>query len=115
MIRREIHFFLLTGENGEDFRLLGTTESPNNQIAKATKLLREQYKELFNLEYLAKEVNMSQTSFYRHFNRITGMSPLQFQKRLRLYEAQRLMVMEGKNAEAAAYEVGCLFTHHKQP
>jgi AraC-like DNA-binding protein len=49
---------------------------------------------------------MSPTSFCRHFNRITGMSPLQFQKRLRLYEAQRLLLTEGKTAETAAYEVG---------
>ena len=49
---------------------------------------------------------MFQPSFYRHFSRITGMSPLQFQKQLRLYEAQRLMLMENTSAETAAYEVG---------
>jgi AraC-like DNA-binding protein len=49
---------------------------------------------------------MSTTSFCRHFSRITGLSPLRFQKRLRLYEAQRLMISGGKSAEAAAYTVG---------
>jgi AraC-like DNA-binding protein len=106
MIMREIHYYLLTGPGGGDFRLLGTAESPNNQIARAVSWLREHYRELFNLAELAGQVNMSQTSFCRHFSRITGMSPLQFQKRLRLYEAQRLMLTEDKSAEAAAYKVG---------
>jgi AraC-like DNA-binding protein len=106
MIMREIHYYLLTGPEGEDFRLLGTAESPNNQIARAVGWLREHYRELFSLAELATQVNMSQPSLCRHFSRITGTSPLRFQKRLRLYEAQRLMLTEGKSAETAAYEVG---------
>jgi transcriptional regulator GlxA family with amidase domain len=85
---------------------LGTAENPNNQIARTVSWLREHYRELFSLEELAVQVNMSQPSLCRHFSRITGTSPLQFQKRLRLYEAQRLMLTEGKSAEMAAYEVG---------
>ncbi|MDR1230594.1 MAG: AraC family transcriptional regulator, partial [Spirochaetaceae bacterium] len=106
MIMREIHYYLLTGSEGEDFRLLGTAESPNNQIARAVSWLRGHFRELFSLAELADQVNMSQPSLCRHFSRITGTSPLQFQKRLRLYEAQRLMLTEDKSAEAAAYEVG---------
>jgi AraC-like DNA-binding protein len=106
MIIREIHYYLLSGPEGEDFRLLGTAESPNNQIARAVSWIREHYRELFNFAELAAQVNMSQPSLYRHFSRITGISPLQFQKRLRLYEAQRLMLAEDKSAETAAYEVG---------
>ncbi|MDR1250746.1 MAG: AraC family transcriptional regulator [Treponema sp.] len=106
MIIHEIHYFLLIGPEGEDFRLLGTEGSPNNQIARAVGWLRNHYRELFSLAELAGQVNMSRTSFCRHFSRITGMSPLQFQKRLRLYEAQRLMLTEHKSAETAAYEVG---------
>jgi AraC-like DNA-binding protein len=106
MIMREIHYYLLTGPEGDDFRLLGTHETPNSQIARAIEWLREHYKELFNLTKLAEQINMSPTSFCRHFSRITGMSPLRFQKRLRLYEAQRLLLTEGKTAEMAAYEVG---------
>ncbi|MDR0584488.1 MAG: AraC family transcriptional regulator [Treponema sp.] len=68
--------------------------------------LREHYRELFSLAELAAQVNMSQPSLCRHFSRITGMSPLQFQKKLRLYEAQRLMFTEDKSAETAAHEVG---------
>ena len=106
MIMREIHYYLLSGPEGEDFRLLGTAENPNNQIARAVSWLREHYRELFSLAELAAQVNMSQPSLCRHFSRITGTSPLQFQKRLRLYEAQRLMLTEDKSAETAAYEVG---------
>jgi AraC-like DNA-binding protein len=106
MIMREIHYYLLTSPEGEDFRLLGTTESPNNQIARAVGWLREHFRELFDLAGLASHVNMSQPSLCRHFSRMTGTSPLQFQKRLRLYEAQRLMLTEDKSAETAAYEVG---------
>jgi AraC-like DNA-binding protein len=106
MIMREIHYYLLTGQGGEDFRLLGTVESPNNQIARAVSWLRSHYQDAFNLTELAGQVNMSQSSFCRHFSRITGMSPLQFQKRLRLYEAQRLMLTEDASAETAAFTVG---------
>jgi AraC-like DNA-binding protein len=106
MTMREIHYYLLAGPEGENFRLLGTAESPNNQIARAVSWLREHYRELFSLAALAAQVNMSQPSLCRHFSRITGTSPLQFQKRLRLYEAQRLMLAEDKSAETAAYEVG---------
>jgi AraC-like DNA-binding protein len=106
MIIREIHYYLLTGPEGEDFRLLGTAAHPHNQIARALDWLRSHYREPFNLAELAGRFDMSTTSFCRHFSRITGLSPLRFQKRLRLYEAQRLMISGGMGAEAAAYEVG---------
>ncbi|MDR2478259.1 MAG: AraC family transcriptional regulator [Treponema sp.] len=67
---------------GEDFRLLGTASHPHSQIARALDWLRSHYRGPFNLAELAGRVNMSTTSLYRHFSRITGMSPLRFQKRL---------------------------------
>jgi AraC-like DNA-binding protein len=106
LIIREIHFLLLAGPEGEFFRMLGTHQTPNHRIALAVSWLRSHFEEPFSLTELASHVYMSRTSFCRHFSRITGMSPLQFQKRLRLYEAQRLMMVEDKSAEAAAYEVG---------
>jgi AraC-like DNA-binding protein len=106
MIMREIHYYLLSGPEGEDFRLLGTAESPNNQIARAVSWIRKHYRDAFNLAELAAQVGMSRPSFCRHFSRFTGMSPIQFQKKLRLYEAQRLMLTEDKSAETAAFEVG---------
>jgi AraC-like DNA-binding protein len=106
MIIREIHYYLLIGSQGEDFRLLGTLETSNNRIARAISWLRENYKTQVHMDVLAAQVDMSVPSFSRHFKRLTGMSPLQFQKRLRLYEAQMLMFSEDKNAEAAAFAVG---------
>jgi AraC-like DNA-binding protein len=106
MIIREIHYYLLIGSQGEDFRLLGTIETFNNRIARAISWLRENYKAKVHLDALAAQVEMSVPSFSRHFKRLTGMSPLQFQKRLRLYEAQLLMFSENKNAETVAFMVG---------
>jgi AraC-like DNA-binding protein len=106
MIMREIHYYLLSGPEGEDFRLLGTAGSPDNQIARAVSWLRNHYRDAFNLAELAAQVSMSKPSFCRHFSRITSMSPLQFQKKLRLYEAQRLLLTENKTAEATAFDVG---------
>jgi AraC-like DNA-binding protein len=106
MIIREIHYLLLTGPEGEDFRLLGMYDKPSNQIARSISWLRENYREAFSVNGLAAQVNMSVTSFCRHFSRITGTTPIQYQKRLRLYEAQRLIFTEDRTAEAAAYEVG---------
>jgi AraC-like DNA-binding protein len=106
MIIRETHYYLLTGPQGEDFRLLGTPDTPNNRIARAISWLRQNYRESIKVAALAAQVNMSLPSFNRHFKQITGMSPIQFQKRLRLYEAQRLMLAEDKNAEMVAFEVG---------
>jgi AraC-like DNA-binding protein len=106
MIIREIHYYLLTGPQGEDFRLLGTPETPSNRIARAVSWLRENYRKPIQIKALAAQVNMSIPSFGRHFKQITGMSPLQFQKRLRIYEAQRLMLTEDKSAETVAYAVG---------
>ncbi|MDR2522715.1 MAG: AraC family transcriptional regulator [Synergistaceae bacterium] len=106
MIIREIHYYLLIGPQGEDFRLLGTLETSSNRIAWAVSWLRENYKERIHINALAAQVNMTVPSFSRHFKRFTGMSPLQFQKRLRLYEAQLLMLSENKNAEATAFAVG---------
>ena len=106
MITREIHYYLLLGPEGEDFRLLGTSAHPRNQIARAVDWLRSHYRRSFCLVELAGLVNMSKTSFCRHFSRITGLSPLRFQKRPRLYEARRLIFFEGKSAEEAGYDVG---------
>jgi transcriptional regulator GlxA family with amidase domain len=75
MIMREIHYYLLTGPEGEDFRLLGTAENPNNQIARAVGWLREHYRELFSLAELAAQVNMSQPSFEVGYD-----SPTQFNR-----------------------------------
>lgn len=106
MLIREIHYFLLESPEGDYFRLLGTGQTANNQIARVVSWLRAHYPEPFSLEELAEQATMSRASLCRHFSRITGMSPLQFQKRLRLCEARRMMLTEDTSAETVAFAVG---------
>ena len=75
-------------------------------MTQAVAWLRTNYRTAFTIEELADRVHMSVSSFHRHFKSVTSMSPLQYQKRLRLGEAQRLMLAEGKDVAAAAYAVG---------
>lgn len=77
-----------------------------NRIAQAISWLRDNYRKSFSIDEIAKQVHMAPSSFHRHFRRITTLSSLQFQKRLRLYEAERLMLLENKDAITAALEVG---------
>ncbi|HJA08747.1 MAG TPA: AraC family transcriptional regulator [Candidatus Mailhella merdigallinarum] len=106
MILREIHYYLLCGNQGRCLRLFSTTGTQANQIAEAISWLREHYADSINMEELARRVNMASSTFNRHFRQVTSLSPLQFQKRLRLYEAERLMLQEGKDAGTAALMVG---------
>jgi AraC-like DNA-binding protein len=106
MILREIHFYLLTGPQGGCLRIFNTMGTQAHQIARAISWLREHYTEPLHIETLARQVNMASSTFNRHFKQVTSLSPLQFQKRLRLYEAERLMLQEGKNSSTVALEVG---------
>ncbi len=106
LILREIHFYLLSGNQGECLRLFNTSGTQASQIAQAVAWLREHYTSPLRMEELARQVNMAPSTFNRHFKEITSLSPLQFQKRLRLYEAERLMLIEGKDAGTAALSVG---------
>jgi AraC-like DNA-binding protein len=102
LVIREIHYHALAGPLGGG--LLPFTQ--NNQIAQAIGWLRENYREPLRVAALAGRVSMAETTFNRHFHKLTGFSPLQFQKRLRLYEARRLILTEDKSAGMAAFEVG---------
>lgn len=103
---RELHYWLLAGRHGDAIRRLGWREGHVNRIARAVKLLREGYAQPLPVERLAAEAGMSPSAFHQHFKRITSLSPLQFQKRLRLIEARRLMHAQGASASSAAYAVG---------
>lgn len=87
LILREIHFYLLSGSQGGCLRLFNTQGTQANTIARAVSWLRENYALPFRMEELARRVNMAPSTFNRHFRQVTSLSPLQFQKRLRLYEA----------------------------
>lgn len=106
MILREIHFHLLAGSQGDCLRLFSTGGSQAGQIARAISWLRDNYARPLHIEDLARRVNMATSTFHRHFRQVTSLSPLQFQKRLRLYEAERLMLLEGRDAGTAALTVG---------
>jgi len=106
MIIREIHYRLLVGPQGQQLRKLNTLGTQSNQIAQAISWLRHNYKEPLQVEKLAQQVNMATSTFHRHFKEVTTLSPLQFHKRLRLYEAQRLMLAEKENATSACLAVG---------
>ncbi len=106
VIIQEIYYMLLTSPLGANLRRLNMPGSPNNHIALAISWLRENYRKPLRVEELAKQVHMATSTFHRHFKDVTGLSPLQFHKRLRLYEAQRLMLFENETASSAGLAVG---------
>ncbi len=106
LIVREIHYRLLIGPQGPQLRLVNTLGSQSNQVARAIDWLKENYKKPLQVDELAQRVNMATSTFPRHFRSVTTLSPLQYQKYLRLYEAQRLMMVEKADALNASLEVG---------
>ena len=106
LIRQEIHYRLLTSPFGNQLRLLNSFGSQSGHIAQAIAWLRENYKMPLHVEDLADRLNMATSTFHKHFKDVTTVSPLQYQKRLRLAEAQRLMLSEGHDATQAAFAVG---------
>ena len=105
-IMRELHYWLLTGPHGSDLRALCDPASHANRLAAAIAILRAEYRTRISVERLATESGMSLTAFHTHFKRMLSLSPGQYQKRLRLIEARRLMLDEGASASSAAFEVG---------
>lgn len=106
LICQEIHYRLLATPFGNQLRLLNTLGSASNQINQAILWLRENYKAALYVEELAGRVHMAPSTFHKHFKEITALSPLQYQKRLRLDEAQRLMLADNYDVVQAAYAVG---------
>ena len=103
---REMHYWLLAGRHGDAIRKLGWPDGHVHRVARAVKLLRRDYAAPISVERLAAEAGMSASAFHQHFKAITSLSPLQFQKQLRLIEARRLMQSQGASASRAAYAVG---------
>ncbi len=106
LILREIHYRALTGELGARLRELCVVDSQIQRIARAIDVLRTRFAEGFSVEELASIAHMSPSSFHHRFKEVTAVSPMQFQKQLRLHEARRLMLTEGLEASAAAHRVG---------
>jgi AraC-like DNA-binding protein len=103
---REIWYRLLRSEMGPRLRELTEADGPVQRINRAIELLRQRYAEPIRIEELASIAHMSPSTFHARFKGVTSMSPLQFQKQLRLHEARRLMISEGLEAAAAGYRVG---------
>ena len=106
LIKREIIYRLLMGEQGNRLRHIAVLGGYTYDIARAVERLRKDFNEPIKIENIAREMGMSVSGFHHHFKSVTAMSPLQFQKQLRLQEARRLMLGENLDATSAAYRVG---------
>ena len=106
LIEQEILYRLLTGPCGPVLSRIAQTDSPGNRIAKAVAWLRENYTEQLRIEDLSSRVGMSTSSLHHHFSAVTAMTPLEYQKRLRLQEARRLMWIDRLDVGSAGYRVG---------
>jgi AraC-like DNA-binding protein len=106
LIQREIVYRLLVGDQGARLRQMASARSESHQIARAIDWLKTHFTEALRIEELATEINMSTSTFHHHFRALTAMSPLQYQKWLRLTEARRLMLTKRSDAATAALQVG---------
>ncbi|MCB4805850.1 AraC family transcriptional regulator [Methylobacterium brachiatum] len=103
---RELHYWLMLGRHGPAMRALGWPGGHAEHVARAVAVLRTEYAQPLSIARLAAVAGMSPSSFHLHFRGVTSLSPIQFQKQLRLIEARRLMLAEGFGAGRAAYAVG---------
>ncbi|MER8612662.1 AraC family transcriptional regulator [Mesorhizobium sp. M0435] len=103
---RELHFWLLSGRHGGAIRSLGVAESHAQRVARAVGLIRANFARPLRVERLAGAAGMSASSFHEHFRAITSLTPLQFQKQVRMIEARRMMLANGEVISNAAYAVG---------
>ena len=106
LVLREITYRVLSGPQGSRLWQLASAGAPAQRIARAIRWLKDHFADPLRIESLAKHVRMSPSAFHLHFKSVTAMSPLQYQKRLRLHEGRRLMLSEGIDAAEAAFRVG---------
>lgn len=106
LIIKEIHYRLLAGPFGRRLRDICTQGTADNQISRAVGWLRDNFDQALSVDELARQANMAVSTFHKHFKEITALSPLQYQKRLRLEEARRLMLSLDYDASRASQTVG---------
>ena len=106
LIEQEILYRILTGPAGAQLINIAIADSHGNRIARAIAWLKENFAGTLRIEELAEHVGMSASSFHHHFKSITAMTPVQYQKHLRLHEARRLMLVEGLDVGNAGHRVG---------
>jgi AraC-like DNA-binding protein len=108
LARREITYRLLIGPQGARLRQLVAGDDQGQRITRTLRWLKAHYAEAMTVDALAELAGMSPSALHRHFRAVAGMSPLQYQKHLRLHEARRLMLSEALNADQACFRVGYL-------
>ncbi|AZF11150.1 Transcriptional regulator, AraC family [Pseudomonas sp. R2-37-08W] len=106
LIQREIHYRLLKSDQAGRLRQICSVDGQGYRIAKAIDWLKLNFDSALRVEELAARVQMSAATFHHHFRQLTSMSPLQYQKWLRLNEARRLMLNEHQDVSSAAFKVG---------
>ena len=106
MILREILYWLVVGPHGGDLVKTVLANVHGQRVLGAVHVLRERFSQPMKVSDLAKVANLSPSAFHRQFKELTSMTPLQYQKQLRLLEARRLLVSDLVNVETAAFEVG---------
>jgi len=106
VIQKEIIYRLLVGDQGARLRQIAAAGSQSHQIARAIEWLKGNFNQPLRIDDLAAQARMSSSTFHHHFRSMTALSPLQFQKQLRLQEARRLMLAERLDAATAAFQVG---------
>lgn len=106
LLVQEIHLHLLMGPYGGLLKSINTHGTQSHQIYRATQWLREHFEQSLDVEQLAQMTHMAPSTFRKHFKAVTTMTPTDYHKHLRLYEAQRLMLEQGSEATTACYQVG---------
>ncbi|MBV4505922.1 AraC family transcriptional regulator [Pseudomonas sp. BW13M1] len=106
LVRRELMYRVLRGPQGWRLCEIALSSSQTHRVCQAIAWLNRHYQEPLRIEDLAREVNLSTSTLHHRFKAVTSMSPLQYQKQLRLQEARRLMLNDGLEAAVAGYRVG---------
>lgn len=106
LIIKEILFILLNGDSGKYLKAFVMKGTMNNKIAKAINEIKENYAETLKIKKLAQQIDMSESSLYHNFKTITSMSPLQFQKKIRLEEAKQMLLKQNIAINEVAFKVG---------
>ncbi len=106
LVEREILWRLLTGEQGGRVRQIGLADSRLAQVSHAIRHIRERYAQALSVDELAALAAMSVSSFHRHFRAVTAMTPIQFQKQIRLQEARARLLAEADDVAAVGFAVG---------
>jgi transcriptional regulator GlxA family with amidase domain len=106
LVIREIVYRILQEEQGDSLKQIAMTDSHAQRIVKVIHLIKRDFAKSLRVEDLAMTINMSSSSLHHHFKQVTGISPLQYQKQLRLQEARRLMLSEIMDAANAGFQVG---------